>query len=339
MRPLLLVGLGLLVASCSSQEDELGVWIDVTPEGGGVLSAVFALDDSRVWVAGDSQCQPGDRCEGTRSAVFASADEGDSWTRALVPTANPQGFNLSAIYFFDRRDGLAVSFNVYESADGGRTWAEVVKLLGFIVRDVEFPEPTVGWAAANGLQGAVVLRTADRGQSWEPSSGSDRADVGDGFYTSISAPTPQTVYAVGRAVGGLPLFVRTADGGQAWEDVPPPAGDDGTIFYAVDFVDEAWGWVAGELRSVYRTADGGATWDRQDAGEGSDAIRDLHALDRNRAVAVTSAGAVLVTANGGATWEEQVPPDTGGEFGRAFYTASGVAYAAGNGRVLRARLF
>ncbi len=325
----------LLLVACSDSPftDEIGVWTDITPDSDAILNSLYFLDAEQGWAAGTSRCQTSDPCEGTRAAIFTTRDGGTTWDRILVE----EGINFNGIHFFDRQQGVAASFNVFKSGDGGHTWSEVVKLRGPIIRDMEFPESSVGWAAAND-EGAVVMRSRDRGQSWQKQEGSHRGGTQD-YYTSISAPIPNTAYATGYFLGVAALLIRTRDGGTTWEEVATPADSDvsDVTYYTVEFVDSTYGWIAGSFRTVFRTTDGGQTWERQDMGEGSTSIRGFHALSRDRALAVTSDGTIFVTSDGGATWQEQFEADAA--MGRVFYTASGVAYASGNRRLLRARLF
>ena len=244
------------------------------------------------------------------------------------------------MHFFSARHGIAAAYSVWESTDGGRSWSKAFEAdQGRLYRDMDFSSASVGWSAGlrGGAEGPAVMRSTDGGQTWQELEGSYRPS---GTYLGVSAPSSRVVYAVGFAlppgVQSYGVAVRTLDGGETWEDVSP-SSEAPARFSDVDFVDEEWGWVVGGFRTIYRTTDGGETWEEQDAGGGADAIYGFDAIDRSHAIAVTSAGAVLVTRDGGGTWEEQVAASES-PLGHAFYHESGAAYATGNGVVLRARL-
>jgi photosystem II stability/assembly factor-like uncharacterized protein len=116
----------------------------------------------------------------------------------------------------------------------------------------------------------------------------------DGFY-DVRAISAQHVIVVGYAG----KVVLTTDGGATWSQRPSGTG---RALFAVDFVDTADGWIAGEQGLMLHTVDGGATWRRQrTATEAS--LFALDFVDRRHGWAVGDHATLLVTADGGAHWE------------------------------------
>jgi photosystem II stability/assembly factor-like uncharacterized protein len=74
--------------------------------------------------------------------------------------------------------------------------------------------------------------------------------------------------------------------------------------YAVEFVNENIGFIAGYSGSVFKTEDGGETWSAIYIGV-NELIRHLSFVDANNGWAVGHRGSILHTADGGFTWVVQ----------------------------------
>lgn len=74
--------------------------------------------------------------------------------------------------------------------------------------------------------------------------------------------------------------------------------------YAVDFVNDKTGFIAGYSGSLFRTQDGGETWDGIYLGV-SELIRHVSFVDEKTGWAVGHQGSILHTSDGGTTWETQ----------------------------------
>lgn len=74
--------------------------------------------------------------------------------------------------------------------------------------------------------------------------------------------------------------------------------------FAVDFVDESHGFVAGESGTVLRTSDGGGHWDASYIGR-NELIRRIDFVDANNGWAVGHRGSIFHTSDAGNHWEPQ----------------------------------
>ena len=74
--------------------------------------------------------------------------------------------------------------------------------------------------------------------------------------------------------------------------------------YAVEFVDDKLGFVAGYSGSLFRTEDGGESWGAVYMGV-NELIRHVSFVDANNGWAVGHRGSILHTADAGITWEVQ----------------------------------
>ncbi len=79
--------------------------------------------------------------------------------------------------------------------------------------------------------------------------------------------------------------------------------------YAVEFVNDKTGFIAGYSGSLFRTQDGGETWDGIYVGV-SELIRHVSFVDEKTGWAVGHQGSILHTSDGGTTWATQ-KKDTG----------------------------
>lgn len=309
-------------------------WDYVTPNVKDRYFGVSFLNKNEGWIAGQARYydrQTG--LDGWRSVVYHTVNGGESWLQQLILLGES---SLRGVHFFDKLNGITMRHNVFTTANGGNYWKEILKLYGPIVRDMDFTDNSTGWLSGNYNNGIpVVLKSVNRGVTWEALETSFRTNGSGGTFFAISAPSLKTVYAAGSFYEGG-ILIKTTDGGDTWKDVQVMADPSqwDVRYRSVHFFNDSWGWLGGDYRTIYHTRDGGDTWILQDAGSGSDSINDIHAYNQNNAIAVTSIGNVLVTNDAGNTWVEQDLDATGALY-RVFYLDSGVAYAVGSKKVLK----
>lgn len=345
--------LALTVASCTPEPLEpepepvqsLGAWERVltAPDTEFFDLARFGADG--VWVVGSTPCGAGDGCNWRQIVAYVSEDRGATWRRAELGAHRERA--AYAVHPFDATRGVLASGAVFRTADGGRTWTETQDLDGRIIRDIIYPSPAVGWAGgsepAAGIRTAGVLfRSGAGGETWGAVAATRSPETA--FFSSLSAPTPSTLFAVGPSAdgaGGNPLL-RSLDGGQSWERVELPIAypeNRPVNYYAVAFASPSTGWVGGDVRALHKTTDGGETWAFQwdEDFDVNEAAPILHISVRSeREALLIGVGGVFSTADGGATWDRMpfVLPTAG--VTRVAYGTEGPAFAISQyGYVLR----
>jgi photosystem II stability/assembly factor-like uncharacterized protein len=229
---------------------------------------------------------------GENGTIMVTADGGEAWTTQAPPVAA----GLNGVDFVDALTGWAVGDGgtIVATVDGGTTWHQQPSPSGVSLRAVSFIDAQRGWAAG----GSTVLATDDGGLTWVDSS------VNDGTWTpdieSVSFVNATHGWVAGYApaqVGGDPGCVfATTDGGVTWE-----RQFNERRIHSVFFIDEDYGWLAGDGKLLRRTTDGGATW--KACGiitEYSDdtSLRDVMAIDRTHGWAVGTKGYILATSDG-----------------------------------------
>jgi hypothetical protein len=164
--------------------------------------------------------------------------------------------------------------------NGNGTWKVETLLPDVDVRclTVDPHHPDTVWA---GTQGAGLLRSPDRGRTWEPAGL-------DGQIVKSLAFSPSEP---GRMVAGLkpPLVMASTDGGATWEELTAfrkipsrpfwrsPAEPPGVAYVqslAISADDPNIILAGIEVGAVVRSLDGGQTWEGHRRG----AVRDCHTL-------------------------------------------------------------
>lgn len=188
--------------------DEGGTWQrhDLTDRTGGLRPALLDV----------TACPDGSftALDG-RGHVFASADQGDSWTMHTVESPEPpQAITCGA----DGRLWVVGGFStILVSDDGGKSWQDRSIGEDLILTAIQFPDADRGYAL--GEFGSVYV-TVNGGQSWTAQS-----PIPGDFYPQAALFTDA---AHGWVVGLDGAIMRTADGGQNW--VKQPSGTQVGLF-------------------------------------------------------------------------------------------------------------
>ena len=160
-----------------------------------------------------------------------------------------------------------------------------------------------GWMFARTLK--PLYHTEDSGVTWTVQIEEDSMRFSDiWFVDNMNGWAKVFDY-----YGGYPTvywLVRTANGGNTWQEVSKPPD---SAFYAITFIDSLTGFSGGE-NAVYRTIDGGESWQAQAIySEVHFGLMDIYFIDEQHGWAVGGSsdefdmGIILNTINGGETWQ------------------------------------
>lgn len=191
---------------------------------------VDAVDARTAWVL---SIGPGDA-----SRIYKTADGGATWTKQFV-NANPKAF-FDGMAFWDASHGVAISdsvdgrFVIIRTDDGGATWTPV--------SDAGLPPalPNEGAFAASGTSVAVfgtdhawigtgasttarVLRSSDRGRTWQVAPTPIPAGPSAGIFSIGFRDAKQGVIVGGdykQEGAAIANIATTADGGATWTPAP-----------------------------------------------------------------------------------------------------------------------
>jgi len=123
------------------------------------------------------------------------------------------------------------------------------------------------WAVG---EGGLVLHSGDYGRHWARQALPQNVDQG----ANAPPPTPPQLSA--------PTLGEVAK----------------STLWSVQFVDESYGWVAGENGALFATRDGGRSWERQDSGAGRATLVALIMSDRSHGFVVGDDGVERRTEDG-----------------------------------------
>ena len=235
--------------------------------------------------------------------VYKSGNGGTTWT-PLGPTIGAQKFSVEqlvidpsapgTVYAAGYLAGIAPSFGVYKSINGGTTWSDTP--LVALVRSLALVPTSPATLIAGTQDGIGIWKSIDGGTDWsEANVGFINTNVG-ALATAPSAP--DTLYA-GTVSNGV---FRSDDGGATWS----PTGFTGELntFYAlaVDPTTPETVYLGTQFDGVYKTIDGGDVWSPV-GGFPPGLIGALVVDPSNPAVVYAGGfGGVARSANGGATW-------------------------------------
>lgn len=192
-----------------------------------VLADISVPDSANAVVAGRDVC------------IYSTGDGGESWQEKSSGSSDI--FNCA--FFLNENDGWAggEERNFLITHDGGKHWIYKKLDSGYPVTDIQFIDPDTGF-----IVNGNILRSTDGGLSWSLTSGWTYP-VSDLYFLNSQS---------GWCVGAEGRLFKTMNGGVGWEG--EYSGTDKDL-YAVYFVKENTGWIAGD-GLVRKTTDGGQTW-------------------------------------------------------------------------------
>jgi photosystem II stability/assembly factor-like uncharacterized protein len=275
-------------------------------------SSLYFLDSKTGWVL-------------VNDNLYATVDAGASWKKLNRDALS----NCDKVVFASKSAGWLLcdrwttrrrSNSVFSTADGGRSWQQVLEVpspiyalhllsenVGYVSSRWQPLQKTVNggkqWTKLDGIEGlnyvdfvdeksawgygGAVWRTSDGGETWKQKVSYDQVkDLWTGSF--IDANT-------GWIIGGDQLW-RTIDG-EKWQRVNgvPQQGE----LVDVDFVSAKEGWLATNDGSLLHSVDGGATWQLQTKLPNAGTIRFLTNLN---GWVLGSNGELLRSDDGGQTW-------------------------------------
>jgi len=273
-------------------------WISQNSGTNSDLSSVFFLDSNNGWAAG------------RYGTLLRTTNGGIDW---IIQNSGTNAW-LKSIYFIDQNKGWIVGseFNVTSSigiilktTNGGMNWN--LDTTDFLLSKIFFIDHNVGWAIGSNNEiwpnyHGIILKTTDGGETWNQQY--------EGAATSIFSDFCFTNENDGWVIGylnpsPLGIMLRTTDGGLNWVNVP----NSHIALAAIFFIDENYGWLAGEDEFL-RTTNGGENWFNLYGGSFSN-VSDMYFADQYNGWITTWGGEISHTTDGGTNWSAQSSNTTG----------------------------
>jgi photosystem II stability/assembly factor-like uncharacterized protein len=212
---------------------------------------------------------------GALSRIFKTTDAGKTWTLQFT-NDNPKAF-FDAMSFWDADRGLAIGdsvagqFMIISTEDGGKTWTRIPpdRLPAALPGEGSFAAsgtnialwgPEHAWIGTGATTKARVLRTADRGKTWQIAETPLAASQNQGIY-SIAFRDAMNGIVVGgdwsKTREAVDNAAITSDGGATWTLVKGLGGFRSLVAYVPG--SEA-SFIAVGPSGADLTRDGGRTW-------------------------------------------------------------------------------
>lgn len=251
------------------------------------------------WMLGAARCLTG---SGMCGAILRTTDGGSVF--AGIPSPPVGASDVSQLRFASPLDGYAFGPELWQTADGGATWANVL-----------IPGQVTELEAADGEAYALVTGA---GSANSTSNELLTAPVGSLQRRQVSTPTPlgyraqfalsgPNLYVLG-GNGDLVLLYSTDQGAQFSLRVDPcTAGLGGSVTAAADGTSTLWAACpTGMMAEAMLSTDGGVTWRVATAPGAFPNSLELAAASTSVALASpapeTLSGALVRTSNGGSTF-------------------------------------
>jgi photosystem II stability/assembly factor-like uncharacterized protein len=214
--------------------------------------------------------------------------------------------------------------HVFVSDDEGKSWRSVKTPTQSTLTALHFHDGKRGWAVGHD---AVILRSADGGETWEQTHFAPDAQqpLLDVWFESETR---------GYAMGAYASFYETRDGGKTWQAKKLFDGD--MHVNAMTKAVDGKRFIAGEAGTLQRSQEGGQTWEPLDSPyKGS--LFGILGLKGAGTLAFGLRGKIFRSADSGQTWE---PIETGSQaslMGGAVLDDGSVVLVGQDGTVLTSR--
>ena len=208
-------------------------WQKLPPVTDAIIADVLFTDELTGWAV--AQTYP--------TSVLKTTNGGTSWKADTLNTTFPL-YDITKVSenklvvsggFFDRLGYVALS------TDAGETWSEIISVTGEPLFCVQFTGNDIGYAMGGDFDyvGMSAWKTSDGGNHWTEMS----SPLILRAITDMEFINPDTAWVC--VTGGLLYRLTVND--ENWENF-----ESGTIYslYALDFVDDNYGWVCGAFGFV-----------------------------------------------------------------------------------------
>jgi photosystem II stability/assembly factor-like uncharacterized protein len=280
-------------------------WIRQNNLAGYSVRNLFALDDTTVFVLGDT-------------VLLKTSDGGNSWndiatiiSDSWFSTASFVNSEQGIIAGSKRTDWEPVTWKTF---DGGKHWQETPSADTLHISDLQFCNDSTGYCAGiTGSGQGVLCKTNDFGEHW--------SILLQNSYNinSLQCLNEDVIYCVVLDSTWSHNIMKSADGGEHWQQQQNP--DRGTIQgLDLKFFSQQFGLIVADGSLLYRTEDGGDQWKICLL---SYPFRDVVFVTKTRGFICGSKaglhffrGDFFITSDGGQTWSSIL---NGSEFEKCIF--------------------
>lgn len=239
-----LAAVAVVAPAASTPADD---WKIAGPFGGTATSIAIDPQNPNLLLAG-----------AMNSLLFRSEDGGATWNLLDFPKRTLSQVSAILIDPADSKHYLAgmtaaEGGGLFESHDGGKTWAPVPDIADFGVRALAAAPGNPSRFVAGTLHG--VMLSDDCGKSWKRISDPENPEMQGITSIAIDTNDPNLIYA-----GTAHLPWKTTDGGKTWEPIHNGMIDDSDVFSIYVDPTAPTNILASACSGIYSSADRGELW-------------------------------------------------------------------------------
>ena len=191
------------------------------------LNAVYFVDEGYGYVVGKD------------GALIKTRDGGRRWNNISLNTKS----DLNGLCFCNADTGYIIGENsiFMKTEDGGYSWNDILISVEADLTAIKFINDSIGFVIGHSIDGGVVLKTSDRGETWSTNVINENCNREKGDY--IPGIDCDDLYLFNMSflneneglLGGFsynyrtgkhPFICKTTDGGLSFQNVSPQSGED-----------------------------------------------------------------------------------------------------------------
>jgi photosystem II stability/assembly factor-like uncharacterized protein len=177
---------------------------------------------------------------------------------------------------------------------------------------------------------AKFLRSTNGGQSWSAGTQAEIMNITDLEFSRASSSVAFAVGYGGTSQLPIGYLYRSTNAGASWDAVSVPQG---SRTYRVSVFDHQHVWLTDQSLNdtsiILRTTDGGANWSTTRLPTPGH-ITDVHVLDPDSGIVLTSSGRILRTTDGGVSWQPATLNSTSTNLTAVSFSSVGLGVAIGS---------
>ncbi|MCB0542901.1 MAG: YCF48-related protein [Saprospiraceae bacterium] len=298
----------LLLAACRKEKLSLPLFREIASPVAGDISAIWMSDSLNGVAVGGVAWKEG--------FILSTADGGQSWLTDTILQRK-----MEHVMFDASGQGYACGQDmVLHRPPGSRHWYDF-RVNYQWNRACFFPDDRQGVMVGGGSFQGGQLYVFGPDAFWKLDTFLEWPNALESVWCSDAL----TVHAV-----GLGWVLRSDDGGQIWQRLPPQ----GDFFRSVQFPTSLVGYICGSGGTLLKTTDGGRSWQTirkgGSTGRRNKPFRSLWFVSADKGYVVGDDGLFWRTDNGGADWVQVREAPDGIDF-TGVYAKGGRGWAVAKG--------
>lgn len=227
---------------------------------------------------------------GTGSVYIKTTDAGQTWDEFPIGVGSVNQYFDADMTSNGNLHAVGTYGAMIRSTNSGSTFVSQAFVTEHSITDIEFLNPSTGYAIA-GFGEGDILKTTDAGETWVSQVSSYTLPLYGIAFTS-----PETGYLAGSI-----NVKKTINGGVNWSDVYTSTQNE--IFGDIFFTNTNTGYAVGSYGKLLKTTNAGATWNSSTIPNAGTFLNSIYFVNDNTGYTVGGDSKSLKTTDAGTTWE------------------------------------